>query len=118
MTDPITRYRFGQVVIHDVTYTKDLVVFPDQQVSRWTRQKGHDRIPDDFQQILDHPTRPDTLIIGTGCYGLMQVPHAVQSHLQSHGIQLIIEPTETACATYNRLQATDQAIAAVFHLNC
>ena len=74
-------------------------------------------IPGDTQlrDVLDE--LPDILIIGTGSAGVMRVPEDVQNEIRNKGIELIIEPTESACNTFNKISKTKHVVAAL-HLTC
>ena len=57
------------------------------------------------------------LVVGQGAYGRMRVPAETRQALQAAGIELIAQPTEQACQTYNRLRQK-RAVAAALHLTC
>ena len=112
----IESYKFGQIIIDKKKYTSDLIIFKDHIYDSWWRKEGHNLCIDDIKEIIDE--KPDTLIIGTGCYGLMKIPEELIEHIKSSGIkQVIIEKTRDACTEYNKLYKTNKIIAA-FHLTC
>lgn len=111
----IQSYDFGRIIIDGKEYTSDLIIFPDRIQSNWWRKKGHELNVEDIQAIVE--VEPETLIVGTGYSGLMQVLPETRNLLQSKGIKLIVEDSRKACETYNKLHKSSKVIAA-FHLTC
>jgi hypothetical protein len=111
----IESYAFARIVIDGTPYTSDVIVYPDRVQERWIRQAGHRLEPDDLTGILEQEAR--TVIVGTGKSGLMRVPPETVEYLESHGFQVIVQRTEEACETYNRLSARGPVVAAL-HLTC
>ncbi len=111
----INKYRFGHIIIDGKEYTSDLKIFPDRLKPDWWREQGHRLAISDIQDVLDE--LPDILIIGTGSAGVMRVPDDVQNEIRNRGIELIIEPTESACNIFNKISKTKRVVA-VLHLTC
>ena len=112
----IENYSFGQIIIDKKIYNSDLIIFEDRINDSWWRKEGHNLCIDDIKEIIDK--KPDTLIIGTGYYGLMKVPEELIEHIKSSGIkQVIVKKTGDACNEYNKL-CKKKNIAAAFHLTC
>ena len=112
----IENYSFGQILINGEKYNSDLIIFKDRIYDSWWRKEGHNLCIDDIKEIIDE--KPDTLIIGTGCYGLMKVPEELIEHIKSSGTkQVIVKKTGDACTEYNKLYKNNNLIAA-FHLTC
>ena len=61
--------------------------------------------------------KPDLLVIGTGNPGLMEVPADTKRVLEEKGIEIVIEPTKSACDIYNQRKDTGKTIACL-HLTC
>ena len=61
--------------------------------------------------------KPEVLVVGTGCYGLMKVLPETESRLRAKGIRLIAEKTGKDFKTYNGLSGSGRAVGA-FHLTC
>jgi hypothetical protein len=108
-------YRFGHILIDGKDYHADVIVYPDRVDDTWRRKEGHRLCLEDLQGVLGE--QPDTLVVGTGYLGAMQVNPEVREALQKKGIQLIAQRTEEACAEFNRLRATQKVVAAL-HLTC
>jgi hypothetical protein len=121
----IQSYEFGCIVIDGETYTKDVIILPDRVIGSWWRQEGHALHPGDLADIVDLSTsaaapseiRPQVLIVGQGAYGRMRVTTETHQALQAAGIELIAQPTEKACQTYNHLRE-QRTVAAALHLTC
>ena len=111
----IETYRFGHLVVDGQTHSKDLIILPDHVVGGWWRQEGHAVHPDDLALVLD--ADPEILIVGQGAYGRMQVTSEANQSLQAANIELIAQPTEQACQTYNQMRE-QRRVAAALHLTC
>jgi len=115
MPPRIDRYAFGTITIDGTTYRSDVVVLPDRVVSDWWRHESHALAVEDLSDILAEP--PDVLVVGTGASGLMRVSGSTLAALEARGVEVVVEPTEKAVRTYNRLAGERQA-AACLHLTC
>ncbi len=111
----IETYRFGQLVVDGQIHTKDLIILPDQVVGGWWRQEGHAVHPDDLAAVLN--AEPEILIVGQGASGRMHVTPEAEQVLQAASIELVAQPTEPACQTYNRMRE-QRRVAAALHLTC
>jgi len=111
----IESYGFGRMRIDGVTYTSDLIIFPDRVKSDWWRIEGHRLHIEDLAEVLR--AKPETLVVGTGYYGLMKVLPETESHLRAEGIRLITEKTGKAYRIYNDLSRSGR-VAGAFHLTC
>ena len=112
----IESYDFGEIRIDGKTYTSDVIIYADRVDSSWWRKTSHQLgthdIPDEvFIQ------NPDVILVGTGSPGFMKVLPEAKKLIEPKGIKLIIEDTQKACETYNRLR-NNQKIIALFHLTC
>ncbi len=114
-TPRIESYRFGEIVIDARRYSNDVIVYPDRIDSQWWREEGHSLSVSDVWEVLQSP--PEVLVIGQGSPGRMDVPAETLRQLRDSGIEVIAEPTEQACRTYNRLRGTRRTVAAL-HLTC
>ena len=114
-TPKIEGYSFGNIVIDGRQYSKDLIIYPDHIDCPWWRKDGHSLVSEDVSEILQAP--PDFLVVGTGSPGLLRLPAATHRRLKEAGMEVIIESTEQACKTYNRLRSQGRTVAAL-HLTC
>ena len=115
MPPEIISYTFGQIIIDDKKYNKDVIIFPDRVFSNWWRKSGHNIEPDDLTEVMD--SKPDVLIIGTGSFGMVTVPEETIQYIKSQGIEMIIERTKKALEHYYNL-AKDRKTVAALHLTC
>ncbi len=111
----IDNYSFGHIVVNGTVYTSDVIIYPDRVDSSWWRKEGHTLQEVDLKDIL--AAQPDTLIVGTGYSGVMQVPEKTRRLLEARNITVHIEKTGAAVDLFNRL-AKEKALIAAFHLTC
>ncbi|MDI6839786.1 MAG: MTH938/NDUFAF3 family protein [bacterium] len=111
----IDSYEFGRIVINGITYTHDVIIYPDRVNQNWWRKSGHLLQIDDLSEVLKES--PDVLIIGTGAYGVMDVPNELLETIKANQVEVIVKPTNEACEDYNKLINTKKVIAAL-HLTC
>jgi len=111
----IENYSFGQMLINGKKYSSDIIIYKNSINDKWWRRESHNLCIEDIKKILDN--KPETLIIGTGYYGLMKVPLELIKYLESNNIEVIIKRTKDACDEYNTLYQKKNVVAA-FHLTC
>ena len=111
----IDSYHFGEIVINGKKYSSDVVIFPNRVREKWWRKTGHELCLEDIAEVLTE--NPEVLVVGTGASGLMKVLPEVEQVAQAQGIKLIMETTDEACNTYNRL-CQSQKVVAAFHITC
>jgi hypothetical protein len=111
----IESYKFGEIVINSVTYTSDLIVYPDKVDDTWWRKESHALHKDDLTDVVRY--EPEVIIVGSGEPGLMKVLYETKQFIESKGIELIIENTKNACKKYNEL-SKNKNVVATLHLTC
>jgi len=111
----IESYQFGNITIGGKTYTSDVIIYPDRVDSSWWRKQGHRLSIEDLKGIME--AKPEVLVVGMGSPGLMQVPPETRDYIEARGIELVVEPTDKAWKTYNRLKDSRKVVAAL-HLTC
>ena len=112
----IDDYRFGRIAIDGEAYTKDVILVPGQAPAKWWRRRGHEVCVEDLAVILD--AKPEVFVIGTGAYGRVVVLEEAEEALRQVGANVVSQPTDDACKTYDRLLAEGRRVAAGFHLTC
>jgi hypothetical protein len=112
----IEKYEFGSITINAKEYIKDVIVFPDKVLCPWWREEGHSLSLNDLKEVI--ALSPNTLIIGTGAYGVMNVPEETIEKLKELGIETLIAPTEDAVELYNKYLQNKQNVIACLHLTC
>jgi len=112
----IASYAFGSITIDGKTYTSDVIISPEGVNDAWWRREGHKLQIEDLEPVLQ--SGPDTLVIGTGNVGCMQVPRETLAHLESLGIEIHMARTGEAVKIYNDLEPGAGAIVAALHLTC
>ncbi len=111
----IESYNFGKIIINSKEYNSDIIIYKNSIDDKWWRRESHNLRIEDIKKIFDN--KPEVLIIGTGCFGLMKVPLELIKHLESNNIEVIIKKTKDACDDYNLLHQKKNIVAAL-HLTC
>jgi hypothetical protein len=111
----IDSYQFGEIVINGKKYSSDVIIFSDKVIDNWWRKTGHELCPEDIAEISKE--KPEVLIVGCGASGMMKVLPELEKMAKNQGIELIVETTDKACDTYNRLSHSQRLVAAL-HLTC
>jgi hypothetical protein len=111
----IDSYDFGNIKVDGQGYHSDIIIFPNHVKSDWWRKDGHLLQIEDLEDVLNE--KPNTIIIGTGAYGVMKVPESVIKHLKDKNINVIIQKTYEAVKTYNNSPLKGKVVAAL-HLTC
>ena len=111
----IESYNFGKIIINSKEFHSDIIIYKNSIDDKWWRRESHNLRIEDIKKILEN--KPETLIIGTGYYGLMKVPLELIKYLESNNIEVIIKKTKDACDEYNTLYQKKNVVAA-FHLTC
>jgi hypothetical protein len=114
----IESYRFGEIVIDGIHYTKDLKIIKGKIFDNWWRSQGHTLQLSDIQDVV--AAKPGTLIVGTGAYGRMVLRPGLSEELESKGIRIEALPTEPAIKKFNELASQNghDTIALAIHLTC
>ena len=81
----VESYRFGHIVIDGRTYDRDVVILPGRVWDGWWREQGHRLAVADLGQVFD--AQPEVVVVGTGFFGLMQVPAETREELEKQGIE-------------------------------
>lgn len=112
----IDEYAFGKIRVDGRPYSADLILYPDRIEQDWWRQQGHYLQINDLSGLAG--THCDTLIIGTGAHGAMQVAGEVEKWLEEMGIPWEVHRTGKACERYNELVDEGKRVVAALHLTC
>lgn len=107
-SNSITAYEPGQVRVRDQTYTRSLIVMPQQVIEDWQPVSAEELQNTHFRPLLDDA--PEVVIIGTGDQQLFPDP-AVFMTLMDMGIGYEVMDNSAACRTYNILLAEDRKVA-------
>ena len=114
----IESYRFGEIVIDGIRYTKDLKIIKGKIFDNWWRSQGHTLRLSDILDVM--AAKPSNLIVGTGAYGRMVISSGLSEELKSKGIRIEALPTEPAIQRFNELasQLGHENVAIALHLTC
>ncbi len=111
----IDSYSFGIIVISGITYTTDVIIYPNKVDATWWRREGHLLQRVDIEEVLQ--VNPELLIIGTGYAGVMRVPRETIDLITERGIRVKVARTSKAVQLYNDLQGAGNTVAAL-HITC
>lgn len=112
----IEKYSFGSINIEGIIYKKDVIIFPERIYSPWWREKGHSLSISDLKEVISY--NPEMLIIGTGAYGVMDVPNSTIEFLQDNGIEAKVFNTKEAVNFFNKEIEIGKNVVACLHLTC
>jgi len=112
----ITNYSFAHIEVDGLGYSSDVIITPEGVQDGWWRKEGHNLAIEDLGRII--AAKPDTLIIGSGYHGHMQVPGITRSFLTGRGIRVEVVQTSEAVEVFNKLQQKYARIVAALHLTC
>jgi hypothetical protein len=112
----INGYRFGCIEVEGSAYNSDVIITPEGVADGWWRKQGHELAIGDLDKVV--AAHPEVVVIGSGCYGRMQVPQATRRFLEEKGIRVEVATTADAVNTFNRLQKESARVVAALHLTC
>jgi hypothetical protein len=112
----IEKYEFGEIVIENKKYTKDLIIFPDRIKENWWRKEGHSLCMDDLEGVVEY--KPEVLIIGTGYSGVMKVPEDLIGRLGKMGIRVEVKKSREAVKLFNEYVKKGKKVVCALHLTC
>jgi hypothetical protein len=119
----IEEYKFGSITIDGKIYNHDVEVRWTGEVLKWRREEGHVFNVEDVKRAVEQ--NPDTIILGTGTYGVCKVTEQCQNYIKERGIELIIDKTEEAVKTFNIIleeskeeEGKQRKVIGLFHLTC
>lgn len=108
----IKAYNAGSIKINDETYTRNIIVMPEQ-LTEWQAETFERLTPEDFQSVL--ACQPELVLLGTG--QRQQFPsNALLAQLINAGIGVEVMDTQAACRTYNILASEGRQVAAALLL--
>ncbi len=112
----VESYSFGRIRIGGREYTSDVILGPEYLKENWWRKEGHRVVLEDIEDILN--LQPEIVVFGTGANGRVVVDSAVVEKLRERGIEVVVEKTEDAVRTYNKLLKAGKKVVLAAHLTC
>ena len=109
-------YEFGKIKIDGKEYGSDVLILKDGSVREWRRIEGHKLAVKDIEALIKE--RPQSIVIGTGEGGVMDVPREVVKSVINKGIDMVVEKTPSAVQKYNDMLKEGVAVSAGLHLTC
>jgi len=112
--------RFGEARVNKKTYNADIVIPADGKVRKRKKKPvrrlfgtSHRVGVEEVQGVCD--PRPETLVVGIGCYGMAHVDEEARAYLAAEGIRLEVHPSAEAAEVYNRLSGKK---CLLLHVTC
>ena len=126
MHGPIEHFSWARFVIRGVEHAhtesgvvgagKDIRIVGDA-VSAWEERKGHRLKPDMVTGVYVQGI--EVLVIGSGVYGLVEVPPRTRQAIAAGGIaRLVVDKTPDACRAYNEFVRAGVRVALLAHGTC
>jgi hypothetical protein len=113
----IDSYSFGSIRVDGRSYSKDVILLQGRVQSPWWRVAGgHVYAVKDLEDVL--AAAPETVILGTGCYGRVEVLEETLTAFAEAGSEIVVERTPEAVECFNRLSSEGRDVAAALHLTC
>lgn len=118
MSQPLIEgYSFGRIKIAGKVYDRDLIVTPSGVLSPWWRKEGHLLTLDDLAGAIG-ASQIDSVVIGTGYVGAMEVLDEVLEHFRRRGVEVYVAHTKKAVEIYNEMVKAGRKVLGAFHLTC
>lgn len=105
----IRAYNSGMIKVNDKSFTKSLIIAPNELIEDWAPQTSSELTADSFAPVF--PLKPDVLLIGTGNTHIL-LPVDLYGELVNAGIGVEIMDTSAACRTFNALCAENRNVVA------
>ena len=125
-TGPIQEVSWGRFVIggqehaklsggHIVGVGKDIRLI-GEHLEAWAERQGHRLTIPMVEKAVQAGV--ETVIIGNGFLGAVEVPAEVRNYIRQQGKELIVEKTPEACRRFNELLSRGKKVALLAHGTC
>jgi hypothetical protein len=122
MKPAIDATQFGSITLGGSVYDHDVLVCPDATVKRRKKKlsravygTSHTISLAEAEYVYRQGEGPETLIIGTGQYGRVELSPEAAEYLERKRCEVVLLPTPEVIATWN--EAKGRAIG-LFHVTC
>ena len=107
---------FGMIKIGRKIYKTDVIVTWKGKVKEAHTEKRHlISNPEFFMMLFE---RTDTMVIGTGQNGEMEISKRIQNFARKRKIKIFIAKTPQAIKIFNRLSSAGKNVVAYMHVTC
>ena len=110
----IDHFEFGSVLIGGTVYRTDIVISRAGIRKEWRRKEGHRLIPQDLPELDGNI---ETLLVGTGVYGMMSVAPEVRIFCEKNYVRLLDKDTVQAVNIFNKEFLTGRTVFCL-HITC
>jgi hypothetical protein len=107
---------FGSIKINGKKYNNDVIVSYKGTVKEIETQMRHLISKNEFTQLL--LDQPETILVGTGVEGDMQVSSDVLKIAQQKGIKIVDVLSKDAVKKFNSLCGSGKKVSAFIHTTC
>ncbi len=118
MQPRIKKYDFGEIIVDNERYTKDLIITPVGIIGNWWRREGHRLQLVDICEYVQENIEYDAVVIGTGYYGYMKVDREIIDYFKEKNVEVYVSDTREAVKKYNELVEKGKKVLGLFHLTC
>lgn len=105
----IQRYQIGEITVGGTSFSRSVVITPDQIFEDWQPQPDVELSIRDFQYLSE--LEADLILLGTGLKQIFPKPELTQCILESSKALEVMD-TPAACRTYNILASEQRNVAA------
>lgn len=117
----IEEYKTGIITVNGKNYNNDIFVDWKGEISDWEHKEEHLIDVDDVRFTVEK--NPETIVLGTGENGLLEISESAQNFIMEKGIKLVADRTEEAVKTFNILkensleeEGQQEKVIGLFHL--
>ena len=122
----ITGLGWRKILIDKVSFEQDVLVTPSAILYRnrkpskkYSELYGHTPLSrEEVTNYIDFIRGSDTVVIGNGFQGRMVVMVEAVNELLKDGLEVVVEDTPSAVATFNKMVSKGFKVCGLFHLTC
>jgi len=122
MNPSIDATQFGSITLGGAVYDHDVLVCPDATVKRRKKKlskavygTSHTISLDEAKYVYRQGKGAETLIIGAGQYGRVELSPEAAEYLTSKRCDVVLLPTPEVLATWNEAKGK---VIGLFHVTC
>ncbi|WP_049891268.1 Mth938-like domain-containing protein [Methanohalobium evestigatum] len=115
---------FGSITIDGKKYGHDVVIYPQKiekrmkEISKNKYGSGHKLCKEEMQEYLKNLDNIDTVVVGNGQNGVLQLLDETEKMLEDKGVEVINRKTPEAINDFNQKIQTKNKVLGIFHVTC
>ncbi|MCL5010704.1 MAG: MTH938/NDUFAF3 family protein [Patescibacteria group bacterium] len=117
----INSAHFGEIIIDNKKYGQVLIIggnVSERNTAKLESIYGSTHKIGDWEVKELVGGQPDTIIVGTGWDGALEVGGELKEKARSFGIKLIVEKTPQAMQSFNQKAQSNKKVNALIHTTC